>query len=140
MEKAREAMWLDELLRDPKGFAARVRSEMHLLVRALGSRDWEEAAAAIRQDPDDPQTVWDAERFEQALTPFFEEYGELLFTPEARRHQHTRLENTGDRTWTVSQTLLDPQGDNLWAAEGEIDLRDRHAAEGPLVRLLRIQP
>ncbi|HYG63418.1 MAG TPA: DUF3516 domain-containing protein, partial [Thermoanaerobaculia bacterium] len=118
----------------------RVRSEMHLVVRALGSRDWEEAAAAIRQDPDDPQTVWDAERFEQALTPFFEEYGELLFTPEARRHQYTRLEKTGDRVWTVSQTLLDPQGDNLWAAEGEIDLRDRHAAEGPLVRLLRIQP
>ena len=66
--------------------------------------------------------------------------GELLFTPEARRHQYTRLEKTGDRTWTVSQTLLDPQGDNLWAAEGEIDLRDRHAAEGPLVRLLRIEP
>lgn len=139
-EAAREVLWLQELLADPKTFMARVRSEMHLLVRALSNRDWEEAAAAIRQDPADPETVWDADRFEAALAPFFEEHGTLIFGPEARRHQWTQIRATGDRTWEVTQTLLDPEGDNLWATYGAIDLRDPHAVDGPLVRLSRIGP
>jgi superfamily II RNA helicase len=135
---AREILWLQELLADPKTFAARVRAEMHLLVRALSVRDWEEAAGLVKQDPDDPAALWDAERFEAALAPFFAEYGELPFTPEARRHQYTHLRPTGDRTWSVAQTLLDPAGDNLWAIQGNIDLRNPEEAEGPIVRLEKI--
>ncbi len=51
-ETAREILWLQELLADPKTFAARVRAEMHLLVRALSFKDWEEAATLVKQDPD----------------------------------------------------------------------------------------
>lgn len=137
-ETAREILWLQELLADPKTFTARVRAEMHILTRALSLREWEEATALVKQDPDDPQTVWDAERFEQAMASFFEEYGDLLFTPEARRHQWTQIRPTGDRQWEVTHTLLDPQGDNLWAIQGAIDLRDPDEAEGPIVRVGRI--
>jgi Domain of unknown function (DUF3516) len=135
---ATEQLWIEELLHDPKGFASRVRAEMHLLVRALSNKDWEEAITAVRQDPGLPETVWDAERFEQTLEPFFAEYGELLFTPEARRHQWTQIRATGDRTWDVTHTLLDPQCDNLWAVIGSIDLRDPDMIDGPLVWLHRI--
>jgi superfamily II RNA helicase len=134
-ETAREILWLQELLADPKTFAARIRAEMHLLTRALSLRDWEEAATLIKQDPDDPQTLWDTDRFEQTMAPFFAEYGELLFSPEARRHQWTQIQKTGDRQWEVSHTLLDPQGDNLWALQGTIDLRNPDEAEGPIVRV-----
>jgi hypothetical protein len=137
-EAAREILWLQELLADPKTFASRVRAEMHLLTRTLSLKEWEEAAALVKQDPDEPQTLWDAERFEAAMAPFFAEYGELLFTPEARRHQWTQIEKTGDRLWNVAHTLLDPQGDNLWAIQGTIDLRDPDEAEGPIVRVGRI--
>src|SRR6185369_9308344 len=100
---------------DSKGFAARVRAEMHLLVRALANKDWEEAVSTIRQDPSDSESLWDADRFEKALEPFYAEYPKLVFTPEARRHQWTQIRATGDRTWEVAHTLLDPQGDNLRA-------------------------
>ncbi len=130
---ARRSCW-----RDPKTFAARVRAEMHLLVRALSIKDWEEATALVHQDPNEPETIWDAERFEAAMAPFFEEYGELLFTPDARRHQWTQIRPTGDRQWEVNHTLLDPQGDNLWAIQGWIDLRNPEEAEGPIVRVGRI--
>jgi superfamily II DNA/RNA helicase len=155
--EAAEALWIRELVADPKAFGARVRAEMHLLVRTLAARDWEAAAESVRggQPPgEEPaggaaaagaaagseETPWDAERFESELAPFFAEYGELLFTPEARRHQFTHIQRTGDRTWEVRQTLLDPQGDNLWALAGDVDLRDPHALEGPLVRLHGIGP
>ncbi|HTQ79793.1 MAG TPA: DUF3516 domain-containing protein, partial [Thermoanaerobaculia bacterium] len=137
-EAAREALWLEELLANPRSFAARVRAEMHLLVRALATREWEEAVASVQQDPEGPGGVWDEERFEAAMQPFSEEHGELVFTPEARRHHLTEIRKTGDRTWDVSQTLLDPQGDNLWAIQGTIDLRRPQATDGPLVRLTRI--
>jgi hypothetical protein len=111
---------------------------MHLLVRALSIKDWEDAPALVHQDPDEPETIWEAERFEQAMAPFFEEYGELLFTPNARRHQWTQIRPTGDRQWEVNHTLLDPQGDNLWAIQGRIDLRNPDEAEGPIVRVGKI--
>ncbi|HEY9422503.1 MAG TPA: DUF3516 domain-containing protein, partial [Thermoanaerobaculia bacterium] len=135
---AREVLWLQELLADPKTFAARVRAEMHLLVRALSVKDWEEAPVLIHQDPDEPETLWDADRFAATMAPFFEEYGELLFTPEARRHQWTQIRPNGDRQWEVTHTLLDPQGDNLWAIQGWIDLRNPEEAEGPIVRVGKI--
>ena len=143
--EAMDALWIRSLLEDPKLFAARVRAEMHLLVRALANKDWEGAVAAVWQPVGDvpegaeaPPNAWNEELFEQALAPFFEEYGELVFGPEARRHQWTQIRPTGERVWQVTQTLLDPQGENLWAVLGVVDLRDPHAVEGPLVRVERI--
>jgi len=138
--KAREVLWLQELLADSKTFAARVRAEMHLVVRALSVRDWEEATTLLHQTSDDPKYLWDVERIEAEMAPYFAEYGELLFTPAARRHEWTQIRRTGDRTWDVAQTLLDPQGENLWALQGFIDLRNPDEAEGPIVRLEKIRP
>jgi len=119
-----------ELLHDEKAFKARVRAELHQLVRALARSDWEDAAASVRQPADDP---WPPERFEQALAPFVAEYEELLFTPEARQAHWSRIDEAGSRRWQVRQTLLDPAGDNFWHLEGIIDLTGEDAFEGPLV-------
>ncbi len=115
--------------------AARLRAELHAVLRALSVGDFAEAAAGLAADPEDP---WDARRFEAALAPFFEEYGELVVTPEARQPRHTLLKRTAPRRWDVFQVLVDPQGDNLWALAGEVDLTGRRDPEGPLVRLRRI--
>jgi superfamily II RNA helicase len=137
--QAAEALWLKQLLADPKAFAARVRAELHLVVRALSEKEWEDAAAAVRQDiGQETDARWDPERFEQAMKPFYEEYGELVFTPEARRHQHTHIREVDERVWEVAQTILDPQGDNLWAVQGIVDLRDPNVMDGPLVRVERV--
>ncbi len=133
--QAAEALWLKQLLADPKAFAARMRAELHLLVRALAEKEWEDASAAVLQDPDDP---WTPERFEESMKPFYEEYGELVFTPEARRHQHTHIREVDERVWEVAQTMLDPQGDNLWAVQGIVDLRDPDVMDGPLVKVARV--
>jgi superfamily II RNA helicase len=119
----------------PKALAARVRAEFHALVRDLAAREFEAAAQRLRQDPEDP---WDAARLERALAPFFEEYGEIVFTPQARLAQRTRLEEVGPRRWSVTQVLCDPLGDELWALHGEVDLKGQRDPEGPLVCLRRI--
>jgi hypothetical protein len=131
----RESTWLTELLANPRVFAARVRAEAQLLVRALARKDWEEAAERVHADEGDP---WDAARFEVTLAPFFEEYGELLSGAEARLHHLTTLKSAGPRKWEVAHALLDPKGDHTWAVFAEIDLTDAGAPDGPILRIRRI--
>lgn len=126
---------LKHLGEDPKTFAARVRAEMHALVRALALREWDDATAFVRHDPDDP---WTPARFEAAMLEYYREYPELRWGHEARFPKYTLLTSTGDRTWRVRQVLVDPEGDNAWAIEGDIDLRNDPFPEGPLVALRTI--
>ena len=139
-----EASWLTELLSNPRVFAARVRAEAQLLVRALAKKDWEEAAERVYQGPEaaEPASAaenrWDAERFEAAMTPFFDENGELVSGAEARLHHLTNLKAAGPRQWEVTHTLLDPKGDHTWAIFAGIDLRDGSVPDGPILRIRRI--
>ncbi len=146
-ERKKEAPWLTELLSNPRVFSARVRAEAQLLVRALAKKDWEEAKERVHRIPEtedaagesrESEPRWDAERFETAMAPFFDEYGELLSGAEARLHHLTNLRSTGPRQWEVTQTLLDPKGDHTWAIFASIDLRDGGAPDGPILRITRI--
>jgi hypothetical protein len=86
----------------------------------------------------DTDLAWSPERFEAALAPFFDEHGELASGPESRYHQWTNLRPVGSRQWTVTQTLLDPEGETTWAVFAAIDLRDETAPDGPILRVTRI--
>ncbi|MCG3194340.1 MAG: hypothetical protein DIJKHBIC_03598 [Thermoanaerobaculia bacterium] len=148
-EKKREAAWLTELLANPRVFASRVRAEMHLLVRALSRKDWEDASERVWQPSGFAEGVgetengWSMERFEEAMAPYFAAHEELLSGPESRLHHWTNLRPKGPRQWSVTQTLLDPSGENDWAIFAEIDLRDSAlfdsaGADGPILRITRI--
>jgi hypothetical protein len=130
-----EAPRLFDLAKNETALRARARQELSACVAALARGEYEEAAAYLHQDPRD---VWDAARLEAELAPFLAEYGRLEWTPEARRAHWTQLRRTGARTFLVTQILLDPQGDHLWALHGEIDLRAERDPEAPLVQLRRI--
>lgn len=119
-----------EILRDERAFRARVRAECHRLVRALASRQYEEAAHALRED-DDP---WTAERLEAELAPYFEQHDRIVFEPRARTGDKTAIHERGPRLWDVQQTLVDPTDENTWSLQLEVDLRDG-VPEGPLLRL-----
>jgi hypothetical protein len=131
-ERVVEALWVRELIENPRALAARVRSEMHLLVHALAQRDWEEAAERVVASAGDP---WDADRFARELAPFYAEHAELLDTPESRRHHWTRIEPDGDRQWRVTRTLLDAEGDHDWGLAARVDLRGATAVDQPLLRV-----
>jgi superfamily II RNA helicase len=136
-EKIKRAMRDQELLGDPRAFAARVRAELHYLVRALAHHDWEEAVASVRP-PDDGGEPWTEDRFQQALAPFLALHGELDFSARARGADLTRIDVVQPRVWSVRHTLVDPQGDDDWALEGLIDLRRGKSLESPLFQLGRI--
>ena len=123
-----------DVLEQPKAFAARVRAEMHRLIRAIATQDWEELSAGIRA-PD----AWPGERLQEALEPFFATYGRVDTGPRARLADKTTVVRLGPRHFDVSQVLCDPAGDDMWALTCEIDLRDEPTPDdGPLATLVRI--
>lgn len=124
-----------ELARDPRMLRSRIRSELHMLVKALAARDFDEAAECVRADPDDP---WTPERLDHALAPFFETHGELVADHRARQSQWTLIEEEQGGKWRVRQVLLDPQEDNTWYLEGRVDLHRDDAGDGPLLELLHV--
>jgi len=120
---------------DPRRFAARVRAELHVLVKALATGELDEAIVGLHAEPDDP---WTPERLKAELEPFFAEHGKLEWGHAARLTHLTELRSTGARTWTVRQTLVGPEGDTTWMLEAEIDLREPDPDDGPLLRMRRI--
>jgi superfamily II RNA helicase len=119
----------------PMGFLARVRAEMHAIVRALAFGDYEAAANAARQVEDD---AWPADRFEEALKPFYEEYGRILFDPNARSAARTQIRNLAPGRYAVTQILVDDQDDNMWFLEGEIDLGEIQGLDDPWIAVRRV--
>jgi hypothetical protein len=124
-----------DLALTPKAFRARVRAEMHALVAALAEGDFAEAARWVRSDPEDP---WTPERLEAALAPFLERHERVRFEPQARRSHNAVLNSVQPRVWRVQQVLPDPEGEDFWCIEGEVDLRVELDPDAPLVRLIAI--
>ena len=63
-----------------KAVSARIRSELHRLLKALADRAWEDALACLAPGQD-----WTAETLEAELAPYFAAHERIVLTPEARR-------------------------------------------------------
>ncbi|MAE72170.1 MAG: DEAD/DEAH box helicase [Gemmatimonadetes bacterium] len=127
-----------DLSRDRKLFEARIRAELHGIVRALSLRDYEEAVRCCRRR-DEGEETWAPADFEEALAPFFEEFGELRCDHQARLADKTRIREIGEHRWEVQQVLVDPLDENVWLLEGFVDLAGDHAPEGPIIEIDRIR-
>lgn len=134
-ELARRELRFYELFHDPKAFAARVRAELHTLVRALAEGDFEEAEGSVWRGHPGSEEDWPADRFQAAMVPFVAARGPLVFNAAARHAQNTHISSIGNRQWAFTQVLVDAEGENDWYLGGTIDLRDPAGLETRLLRL-----
>ena len=118
---------------DQRAFTARVRTELHILVRCLAVEDYEEASSVIHAT-----TPWSPDEFVDAIEPFIQAHGSVRFDAAARLAHHTRIDKVGAHQWRVSQNLLDENDEGSWSINGMVDLRDNTNPSGPLVRLVEI--
>jgi Domain of unknown function (DUF3516)/DEAD/DEAH box helicase len=124
-----------DLAADTRALRARVRSECHALVRALAARSWAEASELVQATAGD---AWDAARFEAEMAGFHAAHERILVDPRSRRADLCVLHALAPRHFEVHQVLLDPEGDDDWSFEAEIDLREDPNPSGPLLRMRRI--
>ena len=72
------------------------------------------------------------------MAPYFKEYGQVRTDNAARAPMHTRLREDGERRWSVRQTLVDPQDENFWFADFEVDLPHGGDPAEPIVALVDV--
>jgi hypothetical protein len=147
-----------DITTDEKEFAVLVRNTMFQLLRALARKDWA-AAASLTFQPDgtsaappqrgrnDERTPaasperdrempdpWSAERFEEALRPFFEEHAAIVLSPSARAPFKTKMvQNPSRDGWDVTQVISDDAGDDDWAIVCVVDRNLSARAAKPIV-------
>jgi superfamily II RNA helicase len=112
---------------DRRAQAARVRAELHRLLKALADKDYAAAAALVATDGE-----WPAERIEAAMAPYWAEHAAIITTPAARRPQYTLLQPS--EPWEAKQRIVDPEEDEDWVIECVVDLK----SDGPILQLRRI--
>ena len=146
----------DALLREPRAFKARVRTELHRLLLALGRRDFATAALGLRAPS--PDAAWNAAELEAESGPCFAALGALDTTPRARRPDRTVLLPEGPKRFRAQQKLLAPArggsaiesmaraaGATVEEAESDdwmldciVDLTEPRPEDEPLLELIRI--
>ncbi len=108
-----------------RAFTMAVRNALFRRVELAAAQRW---TALGELDGDDG---WTAERWYQALTPYFAEYASIAIDGDARSAALLVIDEHPDR-WDVRQVLADPEGHHGWAIRATVDLAASNA-EGEAV-------
>src|SRR5262249_20674254 len=103
----------------PKAFRARLRAELHQLLRSLASKNYQEATECLFQGDQE----WTPERLAAEMEPYWQQHAAIDVTPAARQPIHTQLKQLGPREWEVRQRIFDPEGDEDWMLDCRGDLK-----------------
>jgi len=99
--------------------------------------------AALRRYYDlgelDAEAGWTADRWQEALTQYYEEYDEIGTGPAARGPALLHID-VSPTAWTVRQVFDDPAGDHDWGIEAVIDLAASDEAGAADLRITAVGP
>lgn len=124
------------IIDDQRAFAARVRSELHLLLKSLSIRDYETAVTLVHQSE---ENSWTAPSIEDAMNAYFAAHTAVDLTPRARLANNTVLREEEPRRWSARQKIIDPDGEEDWFLDCVVDLRKPRDETGPLIELREIR-
>ena len=128
-----------DITRDTKAFTATIRNRIFIFLRGLVNGDFETAITHLDSPTDSEGEPWTAERLRAALDAYHVEHERICLDPNARNIRHTYVIPSEDqRTWRVQQMLVDPEGNNDWVAEFEVDLAQSRTTKEPVLRLRRL--
>ena len=130
-----------------RAFEVLTRKACWRIVRALSRRD-SAATLSVLLDLDDPDAVlpkdpggasWNANRLNEALADYWNEYDAMLIDANARNPKHVTITEVGGDTWTVEQTLSDPEQNFEWRVTFQSDLAAARERNRVVMRLVSIE-
>ena len=128
-----------DITRDTKAFTTAIRNRIFSFLRGLVNADFEQAITYLSSPQDPDGQPWTPERLKHILDMYFAEHERICLDPNARNLRHTYVLPSDDkRTWRVQQMLVDPEENNDWVAEFEVDLGQSRQSGEPWLRLTRI--
>ena len=128
-----------DITRDHKAFTAAIRNQIFSFLRGLVIGDFETAIAHLGSPLDLEDQPWTPARLESAMTTYYAEHKYICLDPNARNIRHTYVAPAEDKkSWRVQQMLVDPEENNDWVAEFEVDLMESRKLGQPALKLRRI--
>ena len=128
-----------DITRDTKNFTAAIRNRIFIFLRGLVVADYETAIANLGSPLDADGATWTPDRLDKTMEAYEAEHERLCLDPNARNARHTYVTPSEDKkSWRVQQMLVDPQADNDWVAEFEVDLAESRKLGEPVLRLRRM--
>jgi hypothetical protein len=98
-----------------RAFRVLVRNALFRRVELAARRRWTELGEL------DVDSGWDAQAWQDAVEPYFEDHAEIGTGADARGPHLLIIDYQTDR-WVVRQILDDPAGHHDWAINAEVDL------------------
>ena len=111
-----------------RAFRVMVRNELFRRVELASLRRYEELGEL------DGGGRWTADRWRQALEPYFAEHAAIGTGPDARGPQ-LLIVDEGSSRWLVRQIFDDPEGDHDWGISASVDLATSDEAGTALVHI-----
>ena len=128
-----------DITRDPKAFTAAIRNRVFTLLRGLVMEDYEQALAGLNSPADAEDQPWTAARLQQCMEDYHADHERLCLDPNARNIRHTYVVPAEDKkSWRVQQMLVDPEENNDWVAEIDVDLAESRKLGEPFLRLRKL--
>jgi hypothetical protein len=129
----------NDVTRDTKGFTAAIRNKIFAFLRGLVIGDLETALTHLASLEDADGQPWTVARLEAALEAYHVEHKYICLDPNARNVRHTYVTPSEDKkTWKVQQMLVDPEENNDWVAEFEVDLTEARKSGEAGLKLRRV--
>jgi superfamily II RNA helicase len=100
-----------------RAFRVLVRNALFLRVQLAARHRYADLGAL------DSEAGWDAQSWAEALTPYFEQHGEIRTGPDARGPKYLIITEHEDY-WEIRQIFDDPAGDNDWGFLATINLAE----------------
>ena len=121
-----------DITKDQRGFTTMVRNAVWKIVRFIAFKQYERAAEALSEAS--ASNDWTAERFAEALAPYWAEYDAIQIGPDARSSAQVQIERS-DADWKLTQILLDPDEHRSWHMRFRVDLAASREAAAPVLTL-----
>ncbi|AXH36282.1 DUF3516 domain-containing protein [Humibacter sp. BT305] len=114
-----------------RAFRILVRNELFRRVQLAAREAWGELGEL------DSASGWDADRWEDALADYFDEYDTIGTGPAARSAALLVIDEEPGM-WRVQQILDDPEGDHDWRISGTVDLAESDELGSAALRITSV--
>ena len=129
-----------DITRDQKSFTAAIRNRIFTFLRGVVNQDYQQALDGLDWWYHEGLEPWTVEGLRQRIDQYHAGHQRICLDPNARNLRHTYIIPSENRqTWTVQQMLIDPEGDNDWLAEFQVDLAVSREKGEPMMRLTAIR-
>lgn len=127
-----------DITRDREAFTRLVRNEIFRFLRMLANKEYKEIDETFELEQMFPEAKWKYTELGKTMQAYYETHEWIRLDPEARNKANTTITESDDRTsWTIEQTLVDPEGLNDFQIVFELSIKE--AKENSIIKLLPTQ-